>query len=248
MYIWLIVVYYLTVMVFSSAVFFCITLPLWLITFPFDRRLRLLHLATCAWASLYSINVPSVKLIVEDREKIRKDREYVIISNHQSLLDIVVIFRLFSHFKWVSKSSIFWIPFIGWNMLLNRYVMLKRGRKKSIELMIMTCEKRIDEGSSVFFFPEGTRSEDGNVKQFKLGAFEVAKRKQIPILPIVIAGTGQLLPKNTLKYGGPRNAYMRVLDEIPYSAFENLSVKETADMARDIIINNLVKLKKEMNA
>lgn len=236
---WLIVCYYLAFMGLSSALFFIIAVILWAVTRPFDRRLRLLHLFTCAWASLYTIIVPNVHVKVEGREKIREEAVYVGVSNHQSLLDVLMIFRVFFHFKWVSKIEIFWIPFIGWNMILNRYVSLKRGKKRSVEKMMKTCEERIDEGSSVFFFPEGTRSEDGVMRQFRPGAFALAKKKRVPILPIVFAGTGRVLPKHTLRYGGPRTIYIRVLDEIPLGSFERLAPEETAAMVRDIMAREL---------
>jgi len=105
---------------------------------------------------------------VEGREKIRRDATYVIVSNHQSQLDILVLFRLYVHFKWVSKSEIFKIPLIGWNMVMNRYIKLRRGDKESIAQMMADSEERLAEGSSIFIFPEGSRSPDGRLKPFKM--------------------------------------------------------------------------------
>jgi 1-acyl-sn-glycerol-3-phosphate acyltransferase len=95
-------------------------LLVWLITAPFDRRLRLLHLYTCAWGALYTYVFPYWTVTVRDRQRIRSGRTYVLVSNHQSWLDILVLFRLYKHFKWVSKLSVFRAPFVGWNMSLNR--------------------------------------------------------------------------------------------------------------------------------
>ncbi len=97
---------------------FSISLPLLirLVTYPFDRRLRLLHLFTCFWASLYTWIMPSWRIKVEGREKVRKNATYMVVSNHQSQLDILVAFRLFFHYKWVSKIEMFKVPLIGWNM------------------------------------------------------------------------------------------------------------------------------------
>jgi 1-acyl-sn-glycerol-3-phosphate acyltransferase len=145
--------------------------------------------------ALYTWTTPSWKMHVIDRNKFKRGRLYVVISNHQSQLDILVAFNLFRHFKWVSKAEIFRVPFVGWNMYLNRYVRLVRGDKESIEQMMKVSEERLREGSSVFLFPEGTRSEDGNVKKFKPGAFILAHKLKIPILPIAISGTKKALPK-----------------------------------------------------
>src|SRR5262249_51268254 len=111
------------------------------------------------------------------------------VSNHQSLLDILVLFRLFVHFKWVSKAELFRIPCIGWNMTLNRYIRLRRGNPESIAAMIRDAERTLAEGSSLMIFPDGTRSPDGHLKPFKRGAFTLALRPRVPLLPIVMQGT-----------------------------------------------------------
>ncbi|MBN2159844.1 MAG: 1-acyl-sn-glycerol-3-phosphate acyltransferase [Spirochaetes bacterium] len=223
----------------TSIPFYLIALILRGVTYPFDRRLRLLHLFTCFWASCYTWIMPPWRIRIEGREKVRKNVAYMIVCNHQSQLDILVAFRLFFHYKWVSKLEIFKVPLIGWNMTLNRYIKLKRGDKESIEQMMSDCEERIDEGSSVFFFPEGTRSPDGRVKDFKLGAFQIAKKKKIPILPVVVSGTNKALPKYSMNFHGIQKIFMKVYDEIPYQAFEKLSVEETAAMVRELMIQKL---------
>ena len=223
----------------TSILFYIIALLLRVITYSFDRRLRLLHLFTCFWASLYTWIMPPWRIRIEGREHIRKDATYMVVSNHQSQLDILVAFRLFFHYKWVSKAEMFKVPLIGWNMILNRYIRLKRGDKESIEKMMRDCERHIDEGSSIFFFPEGTRSPDGKVKAFKPGAFKLAKKKKIPILPIVISGTNKALPKHSINFHGVQKILIKIFEEIPYHAFKNLSIEETAEMVRKFIIKNL---------
>ena len=127
----------------SSVVLFPVAVLLWAATSPFDRQRRLLHQFTCFWASLYTWPNPAWPVHVEGREKIRPDEAYVMVANHLSLLDILVMFRLFTHFKWVSKIENFRVPLIGWNMSLNRYIKLRRGDRKSIVRMIEACEKTI---------------------------------------------------------------------------------------------------------
>jgi 1-acyl-sn-glycerol-3-phosphate acyltransferase len=187
---------------------------------------------------------PAWKIHVIDRKNFKNDKIYIIVSNHQSQLDILLAFNLFKHYKWVSKAAIFKVPFIGWNMYLNRYVRLVRGDKESIKEMFRISEERLQEGSSVFFFPEGTRSLDGKVKNFKPGAFSIAHKMKLPILPIAISGTIDALPKYTMKYTGSYNLYLKVLEEIPYDAFSSLSIEETADMVKKIISDNVEELTK----
>ncbi|HPC41495.1 MAG TPA: lysophospholipid acyltransferase family protein [Spirochaetota bacterium] len=230
---------FLTFVGITSIPFYLIALAIRITTYPFDRRLRLLHLWTCFWASLYTWIMPSWRIRIEGREKVRKNATYLIVSNHQSQLDILVAFRLFFHYKWVSKIEIFKVPLIGWNMVLNQYIKLKRGDKESIEQMMRDCEARLSEGSSVFFFPEGTRSPDGRIKTFKLGAFQLAHKMKLPILPIVVSGTNEALPKYSMNFHGTQKIIMKIYDEIPYEQFKDQTPEETADMVREFMIKNL---------
>ena len=240
----------LTFIIITCIILFFPALLIWLITMPFDRKKIILHQYTCFWGALYTWVTPSWKMKVIDRKKFRRNRIYVVISNHQSQLDILVAFNLFRHFKWVSKAEIFKVPFVGWNMYLNRYVRLIRGDKESIEQMMKVSEERLREGSSVYFFPEGTRSADGEVKKFKPGAFILAHKLKLPILPIAISGTIKALPKYSMNYHGVHNLYLKVLDEIPYETFANMSVEDTAEYAKGKIVegvNSLLKLEGSEN-
>lgn len=238
----LISVFFITVVALTSMILYVPALIIWALTFRFDRRKIILHQYTCFWGALYTRIVPSWHVKIMNRKNFRKGVTYVVVSNHQSQLDILMAFNLFRHFKWVSKAEIFRVPFIGWNMYMNNYVYLLRGDKESIEKMMKASEKRLREGSSVYFFPEGTRSPEGNVKKFKPGAFILAHKLKLPILPIAISGTHKALPKYSMNYHGIHNLYLHVLEEIPYSAFSSLSVAATAEMVRNIIIENVEKL------
>jgi 1-acyl-sn-glycerol-3-phosphate acyltransferase len=222
----------------TSTLFFVGALIIRVLTFPFDRRLRLLHIFTCLWASLYTYVVPPWRISLQNRDKIKKGATYIIVSNHQSQLDILVAFRLFRHFKWVSKAEIFKVPLIGWNMTLNRYIKLVRGSKDSAKQMLKESRERLDEGSSVYIFPEGTRSPTGKIKPFKPGAFILAHETRLPILPIVITGTNLALPKHSLNFHGTHDIALKVLDAVEYEEYKDLSIEQTADMVRDKIIQN----------
>jgi 1-acyl-sn-glycerol-3-phosphate acyltransferase len=212
-------------MTISSLLLFPVALIIWAVTVLFDRRLVVLHQFTCFWASIYTWLNPGWRVRVEGREKIRNDTPYMMVANHQSLLDILVLFRLFKHFKWVSKIENFRVIAIGWNMSLNRYIKLRRGDKESIDKMMEACERTLAEGNSVMMFPEGTRSADGRLRPFKHGAFTIAKRARVPLLPIVIEGTAQALPKRGYVLRGRHAITIRVLDPIPYANFADRSVE-----------------------
>jgi len=223
----------------TSVLLFVVALTIWLLTVCFDRRLVVLHMFTSFWAVLYLWVVPAWQVTVARRERIRRDATYMVVSNHQSQLDILVAFRLFFPFKWVSKAAVFKLPFIGWNMVLNRYIKIKRGQKDSIAQMMKACEKTLAAGSSVFFFPEGTRSRTGIVKPFKHGAFTLAQKMAVPILPIVINGTKNALPKDSLNFHGRHAIRIEVLDEIPVEQVAALPVDQVAEMVRGIICEHV---------
>jgi 1-acyl-sn-glycerol-3-phosphate acyltransferase len=223
----------------SSLVLFPVAFLLWAVTAPFDRRLRLLHVLTSFWASLYTWFNPVWPVTIEGRAHIERGTTYVMISNHQSLLDILVLFRLFTHFKWVSKIENFRVPFIGWNMSLNRYIKLRRGDRQSVIQMLFECEQTLKQGSSVMFFPEGTRSVDGKLRAFKPGAFELAKRAGVPILPIVLQGTGNALPKRGFVLQGRHPIQIRVLPPLPYASFADKPAAQLTDEMRALYLREL---------
>ena len=188
------------------------TLPLWwLASLPIfaisaltDKRRRLLHWFSCVWGSHYIWALPLWSVRWSGRDNIVDGEAYMIVANHQSLGDNLALYGLFKHFKWVSKSSIFKVPFIGWNMWANRYVPLVRGDRVSVMHMLELCRDHLKQGSSILMFPEGTRSTDGRMKAFKLGAFSLAQEQGVKIVPIVIDGTAEALPKSGIML---RNAW-----------------------------------------
>lgn len=195
---WLATLTFWPYLIASSVLLFAGALLLFLCTVLLDRRRALLHLYTCAWAYHYVRLLPLWTAEFSGLDNIRRGATYVLVANHQSLGDILVLFGLFKHYKWVSKRAIFRVPFIGWNMWLNDYVALTRGDPASIEQMMQACRRHLQNGSSVMMFPEGTRSVDGEIKPFKHGAFTLACELDLEIVPIVIDGTRDALPKHGL--------------------------------------------------
>jgi 1-acyl-sn-glycerol-3-phosphate acyltransferase len=220
----------------SSIALFPFAVAIWASTAFFDRRLVVLHRFTCFWGSLYTWVNPLWPVTVRGREKIDPRETYVMVANHLSLLDILVLFRLFRHFKWVSKIENFKIPCIGWNMRLNRYIPLRRGDRESIVQMMEACEKTLAEGNSIMMFPEGTRSRNGVLQPFKTGAFELALRSGRPLLPIVVEGTSDALPKRGFVLRGRHPIRVTVLDPIAVERFRGLDAKaltgEPGDLRR----------------
>lgn len=231
----------------SCAVLFMPALLIWALTVLFDKKLKILHLYSSFWGSIYIFFNPLWRLKIEGRKKIRTGETYVMISNHQSALDVLVIYSLFKHFKWVSKIENFKIPFVGWNMTLNRYIRLNRGSSSSFLKMVRESEKALKEGNSIMIFPEGTRSTTYQLRNFKEGAFHIALRNKKPILPIVLNGTGESLPKKGFIFRKNSRIRVRVLDPVPFENFSELTPAELAQKLKDLMTKEHEKLKEEVS-
>lgn len=222
-----------------SMVMFPAALIIRLITSPFDKRRLCNNLFSSFWASLYIWLMPLCTVKIKNRQKLDMKKSYVFVSNHQSQLDILVIYRLYFPVRWISKAAVFKLPFIGWNMILNGDVKLKRRDKQSIQLMIEHCEQLLEQNVSIMVFPEGTRSKTGIVQPFKPGAFILAKKMKKPIVPLVINNSKNALPKYSLIFKGRHKIELAVLDEIPYSRFEHMEIDDITKMVQKIISSNV---------
>jgi 1-acyl-sn-glycerol-3-phosphate acyltransferase len=219
----------------TSFLLFPIALLTFVVTYPFDPRHRVLHQFTCFWASLYTWCNPLWRVHIEHRDRIEAGTTYVMVANHLSLLDILVLFRLFTNFAWVSKIENFKVPLIGWNMRLNGYIPLVRGDKESAAVMMGQCRATLNRGTSIMMFPEGTRSRDGRLQAFKPGAFALAVETGSAILPIVISGTGSALPKRGFVLQGKHRIGIDVLEPIEPQSFGTDDPVELAQRVRAVI-------------
>lgn len=223
----------------TSLALFPIGALLWLATAAFDGRRWVLHRFTSLWASLYTWANPAWPVRVIGRERLHESGPAVIVANHLSLLDILVLFRLQSHFKWVSKVENFRVPLIGWNMRLCDYIPLRRGDKQSVLAMFRHCDRAIAAGSSILMFPEGTRSSSGRLRAFGIGAFQIAARNRVPLQPIIVRGTAEALPKRGFVLQGRHPISIEVLEPIPASEFADRDPEETMRRVREIFLTHL---------
>jgi 1-acyl-sn-glycerol-3-phosphate acyltransferase len=243
MYFYIVSLYAWLIVLLSFFTLFPIAVLIWLLTVLFDKRLTWLHQFSSFWASTYIWTNPFWSVDIIDRKKIDPKQTYVMVCNHQSMLDIIVLYRLFAHFKWVSKKELFSIPFIGWNMRLNRYISVDRGSKMTHLKMMKSCEQNLKRGNSIMIFPEGTRSPDGEIHSFKDGAFKIALAAKMPVLPILLEGSSDLLPKHGLILRNKNKIKVKILDPIPYASFEGLSTKELSDKVREEMVKEFDKLR-----
>jgi 1-acyl-sn-glycerol-3-phosphate acyltransferase len=155
-------------------------------------------------------------------------RPYVAVANHESFADIFLISHLPWEMKWLSKEAIFRIPVMGWMMQMAGDIAVERDRASSRTQALDACRDRLSKGVSVIILPEGTRSPDGTLLPFHPGAFLLAVEMGLPILPMVLAGTRDALPKGSLVFGRTR-AEVRVLDPIETAGMGKGDVRALRD-------------------
>ncbi|MBN1397838.1 MAG: 1-acyl-sn-glycerol-3-phosphate acyltransferase [Bacteroidetes bacterium] len=162
---------------------------------------------------------------------------YVVICNHQSLADIPLISNLPWEMKWIAKEELFKIPVIGWMMSLSGDIPVDRKNPRSGAMALIKAQRVLEQKCSVMIFPEGTRTLDGRVRQFTDGAFHLAVKAKVPILPLVIEGSHDCIPKNSWKFGKPSDIFLKVLDPVDTSS---MTVKDVPAL-RDSIRLNIIK-------
>lgn len=132
-------------------------------------------------------------------ERLHSAPQAVIIANHLSLLDILVLGSFMRQdYRWLAKEQVFRVPFMGWHLHLAGHIPVNRTAGKTNRHLPTQIHKVVEDGASVLFFPEGTRSSDGELKSFRMGAFTAAVREGLPVLPLVLRGTHELLVKGAL--------------------------------------------------
>lgn len=192
-------VYLLTLRVWLAIVILTVFFSLLaLLSFPWDKQKRLIHLYARLWAKAI-LWVTGTKVKVLGGERL-KEGPFLLMSNHLSVYDIFVLFACLRRpFKWVAKERIFKIPFLGWAMRCAGYVSVDRKSPKKAVQSMEAMKELLRDGFSILIFPEGTRSPDGNLGPFLTGGFNIAIRLGIPIVPISIVGTYEIMPRHTLK-------------------------------------------------
>lgn len=161
-------------------------------------------------------------------------RPYVAVANHESFADIFLLSHLPWEMKWLSKEAIFRLPVMGWMMRMAGDISVRRGEKGSRRLAVDEIHDRLDKRVSVMILPEGTRSPDGEMLPFRNGAFRVAIERQLPILPIAVAGTREAMAKHSLRFNRAR-AIARVLEPVETAGFTIDDLPEIRDRVRDSI-------------
>lgn len=182
--------------------------------------------------------VSFVRTEIKNKDKIRKGTSYIIISNHQSLYDIIaLVTTLGIQFRWIIKKEILHVPVFGYGLYASRNIFIDRSNTASAVESINKGFDRLPEGVSVMVFAEGTRSPDGKIHEFKKGGFITAVRRKIPILPVTVNGSRRIMSKNNLVLK-PGKIQVVVGDPIDVSGYTVDTVQDLIDKTRQVVIAN----------
>jgi len=182
---------------------------------------------------------PSWQLELSGHQVSNPRNPYVVVSNHQSYADIPLISHLPWEMKWVGKIELFRIPVVGWMMKLSGDIPVDRKVPRSGGAMLLQAARILQQKCSVMFFPEGTRSPDGRVGRFNDGAFHIAIRSRVPVLPVVVEGSHGCLPKRSWRFGRPQRILLRVLPPVETEGLTADAVASLRDRVRGMIIQQI---------
>ncbi|MCU0651940.1 MAG: 1-acyl-sn-glycerol-3-phosphate acyltransferase [Candidatus Omnitrophica bacterium] len=224
--------------IFLTVVLFFVMAFVSIVLFPFDRKRKLTHAQCFWWSDAVTALNPYWDVKVEGLENIDHSKTYVAISNHQSLADIVLMYKTKMQFKWVAKESLFKVPVLGWNMSLAKHIRLRRGDFSSIKKVYKEAAHWLRRGVSVVFFPEGTRSDNLELGEFQNGAFKLAIKEKVPVLPILIQGTRDAIPKGSWRFTTKVSIFIKVLPPIDTAEYLPADFNRLRDFARAQISNN----------
>ena len=215
----------------------------------FDRDPR--RLRTGRWFRRLGRLIATVnpwRIHISGGENLDPNQVYVIVSNHQSLADIPVLSHLKLDTKWLGKAELFRLPVIGWMARMAGDVPIQRFDRRKGATAMLQCARYLRQRCSVVFFPEGTRSPDGQVLPFNEGPFQLAIREQIPILPLVVEGSGAALPRNSWIFGATQDIQLRILKAVSVDGWNIKQVPALRDEVRQRIVDELDRLRGTMPA
>lgn len=169
-----------------------------LLLWPFDRTGAMQHWCARWWCRLVAWSI-FARIRVHGTDNLREDETYVYMANHSSLIDTPALFAYLPYqFKIMAKKELFYVPFMGWHLWTSGNFPVDRSDGRKTAKSLRQVIEGVKRGKSLAVFPEGTRTSDGHLQEFKPGAFKIAVRAGVPIVPVTIRGTFKLLPKTTL--------------------------------------------------
>ena len=201
------------------------------------------HLLARLWANSI-LWVSRVKVQVRGAEKLDPGQSYIYMPNHQSNADIPLLLgRLPVQFRWLAKAELFKIPIFGRAMRGVGYISIDRSIRKSAFESLERAAATIRNGTSVLIFPEGTRSRDGRILPFKKGGFVLSVDSGVPIVPVIIHGTRDIIPKGHLMIR-PAPVSMEILEPVETAGYTRKTKDQLVEKIHAILVENFEKKKR----
>jgi 1-acyl-sn-glycerol-3-phosphate acyltransferase len=199
----------------------------------FERRGYFAHWCARTWARLILLTT-GVSVRIEGLERVRPGGSYVFVSNHQSHYDTAVLFASLPHqLRIIAKESLGSFPFLGWHLRRTGHILVDR-RRPDRSAIFKWADRLLNEGLSLIVYPEGTRSDDGRVQRFKPGSFQIALQSGLPVVPISIVGTRQVMRKGELA-ARPGAVRLVVHEPIDTTGDSEIDPREFAERIRNLV-------------
>ena len=220
----------------DTVIFGCIAV---LVSWLIDQRTGSYY-GGAVW-SRFNAWITPMFVTVKGKENINNKNSYIVISNHQSQYDIFLIYGwLGLDIKWVMKKQLRKIPGLGFGSEKVGHIFLDRSSPLAAKKTLAEAKERLSKGSSVVMFPEGTRSRDGKLLPFKRGAFKLALDLNLPILPLTIKGTKDIMPAKTINIM-PGKASLTIHPPIQLDGYTEKNIRELMEKVKETIEQSLNK-------
>lgn len=198
---------------------------------PFDSKGKIAFFLSKVFSKII-VSVSGIKIFVEGKELLNPDAEYIFISNHISYLDIPILMQAIpNNIRFIYKKSMNKIPIFGWAMYLTKYIPIDRENGREAMKSLKKAAELTDKGISIVIFPEGTRSDDGKIMEFKRGFSVLADEAKKEIVPVLIKGSNNILGKDSFKIT-PGKAGVKIFPPVEFTRDKKLF-----DGIRDLLIS-----------
>lgn len=210
--------------------FFVIVLVVDIVTYPFDPHHQISNSLLRILSALMLRTNPGWSFNIKGADKTKVSQPTIVVANHQSFLDLAMLYLLPWSMKWVAKKALFKIPILGWMIYLTGHIPINRKSIRSAKKISRMIDV-VKQGEPLMIFPEGTRTPTGEIQRLKTGAFKMAKLNEFNILPVVLDGSYQAMSRGNWAAHPKQQFSISVLEPISPDSYESADeIKETVSV------------------